>query len=206
MTTRIERMVFNYGTTNRTDYRNYDIKKSEPTVYKPKTKKEKRVPYLGKDSETVTEYKAKNIPFNLLWKPKPIIRTKPTDVPLKYDKIKDEEREESQRTRPRLVMTPAVSLDDVTDATARDIVCRDMYVSTWSHDSQLALALPAVRAVAAPLPSHPTPANPIRLPRLAPPVVPPEWRRETVEWDRRQLRGHVDPDHLFWQAFDPYKS
>ncbi|XP_073941374.1 uncharacterized protein isoform X2 [Choristoneura fumiferana] len=127
MTTRIERMVFNYGTTNRTDYRNYDIKKSEPTVYKPKTKKEKRVPYLGKDSETVTEYKAKNIPFNLLWKPKPIIRTKPTDVPLKYDKIKDEEREESQRTRPRLVMTPAVSLDDVTDATARDIVCRDIY-------------------------------------------------------------------------------
>lgn len=84
MTTRIESMIFNFGTTNRTDYRTYNLKKSEPTLYKAKPKIEKQVPYIGKDNETMTEYKAKNIPFNLLWKPKPIIRTKPTDVPVKY--------------------------------------------------------------------------------------------------------------------------
>lgn len=47
-------------------------------------------------------------------------------------KVKPEDplKQEIIRTRPRQVMTPAISIDDIADQKVREIICADMYAST----------------------------------------------------------------------------
>ncbi|KAL0894446.1 hypothetical protein ABMA27_013046 [Loxostege sticticalis] len=115
---------------------------------------------------------------------------------------KDEEREQAQKTRPRLVMTPAVSMDDIDDPQARLILCQDMYISDMAKGLKEAVgAIKPYKNVQAPFAKHPAPANPITLRKLQPYYVSPEWRMETVQWDNRQLRAYCDGTKEFWLKF-----
>lgn len=40
------------------------------------------------------------------------------------------------KTRPRQVMTPAISIDDITDKEIRELICADMYTTTSMKSAQ----------------------------------------------------------------------
>ncbi|XP_004929174.1 uncharacterized protein LOC101737450 isoform X1 [Bombyx mori] len=193
---RIESMLFDYGTTNRTDYRNGEIRPQSITVYNEKPRRAPPKLRPLKDVHTLSDWKAEAISFSLLHRPKQILGTDPRIVQQPCEKPKDTEREIAQRTRPRIVMTPAVSMDDIENPRARDILCNDMYTSDTSKG--LREAVTSYFSVKAPLPGLPAAANPVALAKLQPPYVSPEWRMESVSWDGKQLRAHCDPSKEFW--------
>ncbi|XP_013200381.1 uncharacterized protein LOC106142967 [Amyelois transitella] len=200
---RMESMLFSYETTNRTDYRPYELRASEVTRYVEKPKK-KRPPYVKsvKGIQTMTPWQC-DVPFYLLHKPKEIIRTNPYEIQRRFEKPKDTDREVVQKSRPRLVMTPSVSMDDIEDPEARQILCDDMYTSTAT--AGMREAVKPYYKVEAPFPGLPAKANPVVLPKYSPPVVPPEWRMDSVSWDSRQLRCFCDPTKEFWLSYPLFK-
>ncbi|XP_045765343.1 uncharacterized protein LOC123867378 [Maniola jurtina] len=202
---RIESMLFHYETTYQADYRHGEIREYPKTVFKPKPVKERTLAYRNVNNlHTMTEWKGDVPSFSLTHAPKEIVRTNPHVVMKPLEEKEDLEREIAQKTRPRLVVAPAVSMDDIADPTARSILCTDMYTSEMRRGMREAVAaLPP--QVKAPLPELPAPANPIALPKLQPPYVSPEWRMETVSWDNKQLRAHCDPTREFWLTRDPMK-
>ncbi|KAJ8729684.1 hypothetical protein PYW08_001265 [Mythimna loreyi] len=195
---RMETMLFNYQTTNRTDFRDGEILPPTFTTYKEKPGCLRIRPPPLKDHHTLSAWRTKGVPFSLMHVKKPITRTDPTKVQQPCSKPPDEEIEEAIRTRPRLVMTPAVSMDDVTDKRARQILIDAMYTSTMTSGTREAIS--DYFTVRAPLPGRPAPANPIKLPPLTLPYVSPEWRMQTVPWDRNQLRSYCDSTKEFWLA------
>ncbi|KAG7311795.1 hypothetical protein JYU34_002875 [Plutella xylostella] len=198
----IENMVFNYGSTYQTDYRHGQIDTSQRTVYKPKPKTEKTVPFERKDFHTLAKF-AIEVPFSLCIKPKEIVRTNPYDVPKPLPQEPDTGRELAIRTRPRLYITPAFSLDEVPPH-ARDVVIRDVYTSQYTFSNeQVKLPTPGVTA---PLPDLAAPAKAVHLPKPQPPAVPREWRMESVQWERSQARYPLDRDREFWSNYDVYKG
>nr|XP_034833508.1 uncharacterized protein LOC117990129 [Maniola hyperantus] len=202
---RIESMLFQYETTYQTDYRHGEIREYPKTVFKikPKPVQEHTSAYRNVNNlHTMTEWKGDVPSFSLTHAPKEIVRTNPHALMKQFKKEDDLEREMAQKTRPRLVMAPAVSIDDIADPTARSILCTDMYTSETRRGMREAVAaLPP--QVKAPLPELPTPANSMNLPKLQPPYVSPEWRMETISWDNKQLRAHCDPTREFWLAREP---
>lgn len=68
-------------------------------------------------------------------------------------------RAEIQKTRPRLVMTPAVSKDDIEDPKAREILCEDMYTTDMAK--ALKEAVSPYFSVRAPFPGLPAPSKPV---------------------------------------------
>ncbi|XP_059061837.1 uncharacterized protein LOC131854713 isoform X2 [Achroia grisella] len=182
-----ESMLFDDGSTYRTCYKLPVIKESAPTTYHAKVTPElPRWPPL-KDVQTMSDWKATPVPFHLLHKPRDMSTTDMGNVEKVFEKPKDLGREHAQKTRPRLVMTPAVSMDDVDDARAREILCTDMYTTATSK---------AWRD---------TVTDYIQLPAYRPPYVPLEWRMESVTWDKKQLRSYCDPTREFWLAKGPSK-
>lgn len=81
---RMESMLFDYETTNRTDFRTGPIKPPVFTVYKEKSQCLRLRPPPLKDIHTMCTWKAGGIPFNLLHKPRPHIDTDPTKVQKPY--------------------------------------------------------------------------------------------------------------------------
>ena len=77
---RMESMLFNYQTTNRTDYRNGQILPPTFTTYKEKPKRGRQRPEELKDQHTLSKWRNKSVPFSLMHAPKPIVRTNPTKV------------------------------------------------------------------------------------------------------------------------------
>ncbi|XP_061708150.1 uncharacterized protein LOC133518462 [Cydia pomonella] len=200
-TRRYESMLFNYGTVQRTDFRENEIKPPVPTLYKEKQPKP-RAEFNGlKDTHTMTERLP--IPFDLFIRPKDILRTNPRIVQKTFLKPEDLGREEAQRTRPRLVMTPAVSMDDIDNKQVRDILVKDIYKSTVRIATEEGVALTKYKTVRAPFPGLPAPANPITLLKLNAQYVSPEWRMDSVSWDNRQLRAYCDPTEKFWLERTP---
>ncbi|XP_045511739.1 uncharacterized protein LOC123706477 [Colias croceus] len=193
---KVDTLLFNYESTYRTDYQRYIIKEYPKTVYKPRVSHYVRGLPDYKNVHTMREWRGDRPPFNILHKPKDVVRTNPRIVQQAFEKPIDIDREEVQKTRPRLVMTPAVSMDDIEDPRAREILCNDMYTSDMTRATREAVT-PSVN-VAAPLPGLPAQTNPIFLPKLQPPVVSPEWRMESVSWDGKQLRSYCDPTKSFW--------
>ncbi|XP_028165670.1 uncharacterized protein LOC114356614 [Ostrinia furnacalis] len=219
---RYESMLFNYETTGRTDFRDGRIKPIITTEYKPKSTCLRVRPPPLKDIHALTDWRVPNVPFNLMHKPKDVVRTNPRVVQEPYVKTpldtaktyilcllrewfyfqhepEDEIREEVQRTRPRLVMTPAVSLDDIEPVT-RKMLVEDIYVTSVMQMMRES-GVSEGSSLRAPLPKLPAPANPITLPKLMPQYVSPEWRMDSAAWDNRQLRTYCDPTKEFWLAF-----
>lgn len=71
----------------------------------------------------------------------------------------DLHREQAQKTRPRLVMSPAVSMDDIDNPKTRELLCDDMYTSDMTRGLREAV-FPCF-SVRAPLPGLPAPSNPV---------------------------------------------
>ncbi|XP_047987034.1 uncharacterized protein LOC125226900 [Leguminivora glycinivorella] len=198
---RYESMLFNYGTVQRTDYRENEIKAPVPTLYREKPPK-RRAEFKGiKDTQTMSERLP--IPFDLFIKPKDVVKTNPRIPQKPFVKPEDLGREEAQRTRPRLVMTPAVSMDDIDSKQVRDLLIKDIYKSTVRIATEEGVALTNYKTVRAPLPDLPAPANPITLPKLNAQYVSPEWRMDSVSWDNRQLRTYCDATQKFWLERTP---
>ncbi|XP_031763815.2 uncharacterized protein LOC113517060 [Galleria mellonella] len=195
----IESMLFNYETTSRTDFRDGEITPAVKTEYKKKptclTIRTKPLKYV----HTLVDWKVPNVPFGLMTKPKDIVRTNPREVQVSYEKPPDPVLEEVKRTRPRLVMTPAVSFDDLDDAT-RKLLLDDVYTTSTMKAMRGVVANATYSSVRTLLPGFPAKANPIVLQKLLPPYVSPEWRMDSVGWDSRQLRTHCDPNKEFWLA------
>ncbi|KAG6464499.1 uncharacterized protein LOC115453130 [Manduca sexta] len=200
--TKADTMLFSYETTYKTHYRSYDIKAPVLTVYQKKPASVRPRAPPTKNVHTLRELR-EEVPFYLLHGRKAILHTNPWLVQKKYEEPPDLLREEAQKTRPRLVMTPAVSMDDIDDPNARRILCVDMYTTDTSKAMRDALT-PHVN-IEAPLPGLPARANPIVLPKLEPSYVSPEWRMETAAWDNKQLRAHCDPTRDFWLSLEPFK-
>ncbi|XP_063839148.1 uncharacterized protein LOC135088187 [Ostrinia nubilalis] len=196
---RYESMLFNYETTGRTDFRDGRIKPIITTEYKPKSTCLRVRPPPLKDIHALTDWRVPNVPFNLMHKPKDVVRTNPRVVQEPFHEPEDEIREEVQRTRPRLVMTPAVSLDDIEPVT-RKMLVEDVYVTSVMQMMRES-GVSEGSSLRAPLPKLPAPANPITLPKLLPQYVSPEWRMDSAAWDNRQLRTYCDPTKEFWLAF-----
>ncbi|XP_045459253.1 uncharacterized protein LOC123669706 [Melitaea cinxia] len=199
-TKKIESILFNYETTYNTDFRFGEIREYPKTVYVPKPSVGDRGKPAYRNVHTLTEWKGDLPPFSLLHRPKDVVRTNPNNVQQHFEKPKDIDREHAQKTRPRLVMTPAVSMDDIADERARQILCTDMYTSDMSRGMREAVK--PYKNVCAPLPGRPAPSNPMALPKLQPPYVSPEWRMDSVSWDSKQLRAYCDPTKEFWLARD----
>ncbi|CAG9784665.1 unnamed protein product [Diatraea saccharalis] len=156
---RYERMLFDYETTNLTDYRKPDFELPISTKYKEKPRCLAIRPPPVKDVHTLSEWKGQPIPFDLLHQPRPIVGTNPWHVQKKHSAPGDPGLAHAIKTRPRLVMTPAVSMDDIEDPRTREILCRDMYTSDATHSQREAVA--EFVNVQAPFPNHPAPANPV---------------------------------------------
>ncbi|KAF9411063.1 hypothetical protein HW555_010046 [Spodoptera exigua] len=194
--TRLEDMLFDYQTTYKTDYRHGQIRAPVFTKYEEKPKCLSIRPPPLKDVHTLTPWKTAPVPFSLWHKPHPILRKDPNKVQEPYVKQPDTELAQVIKTRPRIVMTPAVSVDDIECAESRAILCDAMYTSTAARMNRE--AVPDYVNMKAPLSPLPAPANPVTLPRLRHPYVSPEWRMDTVSWDKQQLRSYCDPTKEFW--------
>ncbi|RVE50322.1 hypothetical protein evm_004988 [Chilo suppressalis] len=151
---RYERMLFEYGTTNLTDYRKPDFEPPTPTKYVEKPRCTAIRPPPLKDIHTLSNWKGQPIPFDVLHQPRPIISTNPWHVQKEYSSPGDPGHEEAIKSRPRLVMTPAVSMDDIQDLRAREILTRDMYTSDATRHYYQPKVEKSVN-VRAPLPDHP---------------------------------------------------
>ncbi|CAG9567514.1 unnamed protein product [Danaus chrysippus] len=192
----LENMLFNYGTSNRIDFRDGEIDINPyRTVYIPKPRCLRVRPPPLKDIHTLSYWKNPHIPTELLVKPKEIVRTNPRHIQQKQENLVDLDRENAQKTRPRLVMSPAISLDDIADAEIRNLLIRFMYQTTM-HSAYCGVT--TNNATRAPFTGLPAPANPITLEKLQVPYVSPEWRMESVGWDGRQLRAHCDHNKEFY--------
>ncbi|CAH2065996.1 unnamed protein product, partial [Iphiclides podalirius] len=171
----IETMVFNYETTNRSDFRHIQQSTEIIDEVKPsKGPKHSKIRELQKASE----------------------REEGSQASVKKTKKLDRELERARRARPRLVIAPAVSIDDIEDPRVRRILIEDVYKS----NAQRSYDQPTSSIARGPLPSGYTRNDPLSLPKLAPPYVAPEWRSDCVQWDRRQLRAHCDSTKVFWRS------
>ncbi|CAK1549617.1 unnamed protein product [Leptosia nina] len=197
-----DNMLFNYETTNRTDFQDPTLLDCPRTVYKGRGSRRKH-PYKPlKDFNTVTDLKSRNLPTELYVKPKEIVKTDPHSIQEPHKNVPDEGLAHAQATRPRLVMTPALSMDDIEDPSIRGLLLTDVYKTTLNAMQDEILSSPA--SYRAPLNGKYSLANPITLHKLQPPMVPAEWRMDSVFWESRQLRGHCDPDKDFYLS-KPWK-
>ncbi|CAK1549616.1 unnamed protein product [Leptosia nina] len=193
---KINSLLFDEGTTYKTDFQTFPLRDYPKTVYKPKKSWYVRGQPAYRNVHTLTPWKGTMPDFGALHKAKDVVRTNPWTVQPPYEKPIDADREKAQMSRPRLVMTPAVSMDDIKDPRAREILCTDMYMSDMTKGMKEAVA--PYTNVRAPFPGLPAPANPIVMQKLQPPTVSPEWRMDSVQWDGRQLRSFCDVTRDFW--------
>ncbi|XP_050362229.1 uncharacterized protein LOC126781332 [Nymphalis io] len=198
MYSRYDNLLFNYETTYRTDFRDGEIKKTFETVYKTQPKCFRIRPPPLKYIHTLSEWKQPGIPIELYNKPKETVRTNPHQIQEYYEKPPDVGWENAVKTRPRLVMTPAISMDDIASPEKRKLLIKDVYASSAHRSMREGIPKSSGVSVLAPLSGTLAPANPITFQNLQAPFVSPEWRMDSVSWDGRQLRSHCDPDKEFY--------
>ncbi|XP_026488797.2 uncharacterized protein LOC113395413 [Vanessa tameamea] len=203
MYSRYDSLLFNYETTYRTHYRDGEIKTSYKTAFKTKPKCLRIRPPPLKYIHTLSEWKQPGIPLALYVKPKETIRTNPRNTQKYYEKPSDPDWENAMKTRLRLVMTPAISMDDISPPEKRKLLIEDVYASSAHRSMREGLPVSSGVCISAPLSCTPAAATPITLQKLEAPFVSPEWRMDSVSWDGRQLRSHCDPDKEFYLARSP---
>ncbi|KAJ8930963.1 hypothetical protein NQ314_016177 [Rhamnusium bicolor] len=140
----IKRNIFKAPTTYRNEYKVYCDHKRDFRNFKRETteppKKSSR-PRQAEDHETFAKWReCIHVPFDLLLLPKPIVNTNPYKPFQKLEPLGDPDKEESIKTRPRIYMTPAVSLDDVPDPEMRKLLIQRMYTTDWRNAEREATA------------------------------------------------------------------
>ncbi|KPJ13221.1 hypothetical protein RR48_06719 [Papilio machaon] len=146
---RVNSLIFDYLTTSRTDFQVYDLKSTPKTAFTEnkhtKTvnvdkKKEVTIKY----TQTLNEWKS--VPFDLLIGPKPILQTNPHRIQPPFEKAPDLRADEVRKTRPRLIISPAVVVDDVDDKITRNILMESTYTSETRKAFRLTQDRPEVKA------------------------------------------------------------
>ncbi|KAK5646734.1 hypothetical protein RI129_005198 [Pyrocoelia pectoralis] len=197
---RIKLNVFQGESTFQNDYRRFIPDPREKYAW-PKNSSEppqkKSSKFNRKDPETfVTWHKEFYVPFNLMVKPRPIIDTSPYDtVPRIEEQAKDTKKDEVIKTRPRLYMTPAVSIDDVADPEMRKLLCNYMYTTEFRKAEKEAVMGENTREIQK---STLDSRDPVKLYTELNPPLPLGWREKGKSWDSKQKRGLVDPTETFW--------
>ncbi|KPJ13220.1 hypothetical protein RR48_06718 [Papilio machaon] len=206
MTTRLkdlDSMINNYRTTMTNDYRDNAIEPVIKTVYQEKKpfirEKWKYVKYI----HTMRDWDGERAPFDFTIPRKDIIRTNPHHIQPVYGKPKDLDLENVRKTRPRLVMTPAVSMDDLEDQDKRNLLMNSSYTTRMTTDYK---PVTDVSNVVAPLLGKYSPASPLTIAKYKQPYVSPEWRMETTSWDQRQIRDYCDANKVFWLYTRPNRG
>ncbi|KPI98537.1 hypothetical protein RR46_03689 [Papilio xuthus] len=206
MTTRqevLDSMINDYKTTMANDYRESAIKPFIKTVYQEKKpfirEKWKYVKYI----HTMREWDGERAPFDFTIPRKAILRTNPHHIQPAYGKPKDLELESVRKTRPRLVMTPAISMDDIEDQDKWNLLMNSSYTTRMTIDYE---PVTEVSNVVAPLLGKYSPAAPLTISKYKPPFVSPEWRMETTSWDQRQIRDYCDANKVFWLYTKPKRD
>ncbi|KAK4880534.1 hypothetical protein RN001_008680 [Aquatica leii] len=198
---RIKLNVFEGETTYLNDYRkfkpdkrykhNWPKDRTELPVKNPKE-------FIRDDPESFIQWKKEAyIPFHLMIQPRPIIDTSPTQiVPRSVEKPIDAKKEEVIKTRPRLYISPAVSIDDVPDADMRKLLCAYMYSTATKKSSELVASKMVARPVATT--TYETGRDPVKFFTEINPPLPLGWREKGIAWDHEQRRALVDPTETFW--------
>ncbi|KAI5639617.1 hypothetical protein NE865_07864 [Phthorimaea operculella] len=171
---------------------------------KPRPKGDNEKTTDTKYLHTMSKWKNRPLPFNTYIYPDPVLGVAdPRATPEPIEPPRDVEMEKVRKTRPRVVPPSAASLDDIEDPEARAIIIDDTYISTLEAAQRLTanVAFHSTQNVKAPLGNTFAPAKPLDLPKLQPPVVPPEWRMESCAWDRDLDRAYVEPTVEFWKRF-----
>ncbi|XP_059061815.1 uncharacterized protein LOC131854697 isoform X2 [Achroia grisella] len=141
---------------------------------------------------TTTKYKEK--PSCVRIRPKPL-KDIHTLVDWKVPNVPFElmtGRKEVVRTNPREKQVPT-----------RKRLLDDVYLTSTMKAQREVVSNTSYNCVRAPLPTSPANANPITIQKWSPPYVSPEWRMDSVTWDRRQLRTYCNPDKEFWLTRTP---
>ncbi|XP_021205690.1 uncharacterized protein LOC101737591 isoform X4 [Bombyx mori] len=196
---RIESLLFDYKTSSLRDYNNGQILPITATKYIDKEVCLRIPPAPLKYIHTLSHWKPDGrVSVDLFVRPKDVVRTNPRDVQQRYERPKDIEHKNILKSRPRLVMTPAVCMDDI-QLEKREKFIEDFYSTT----KNVTMSVPPSNNIKASFPGTPAPANPITIPNIRAPYVSPEWRMESVSWDGRQLRAFAEPNKEFWLAKTP---
>ncbi|XP_017769850.1 PREDICTED: uncharacterized protein LOC108557718 [Nicrophorus vespilloides] len=204
---RIKLRIFEGQTTNRNDFRRLNLEKDVEGIKRPEQERietiercNKRVfrsIYQQECHESFTKYKKDvYVPFDLLWKHQRIGR-KNVNIALNTGEPRDDFKEEAIKSRPRLYISPAFSVDDVPDKKMRDLLIAFMYTTDFRKAEMEATGHKCNVRAGLPIGQFQR-----EVPLTYPPV-PHEWTKGYSEWDRKQRRACVDPTEKFWETKDP---
>lgn len=193
---------FKEQTTYNNDYKPYSPRTRVKYRW-PKDKIEKQqkpIPeYYEEDTETFFPYKKEHhVPFNLQWRPRPIVETDPRETyPKHLKREEDLGKEEAMRTRPRLYMSPAISLDDIKEKELRDMICKGVYQTEWrrAEEEVWKYLKKSERGV---FDSVRDADRGVEFTCDLYPPVPEQWRQCCHKWDDVQTRATVEPTKQFW--------
>lgn len=165
----------------------------------------KAVKHIDQESYTLMKPDV-HVPFNLLWKPKPIVGTYPK---MKFVKNKDEilqrhlkttekNRSEATNSRPNKTnLSPAVQMDDIEDTAARSLITSNMYESEWKRATRLAANAHFKEKTPYPDCDHLfRPSLHFKSDKNQ--LIEGRFRRRGRNWDEQQAREVVDPTAKFW--------
>ncbi|XP_074035118.1 uncharacterized protein [Leptinotarsa decemlineata] len=196
--------IFKASTTYQNDYKKYcGVTREFPTY--ERQREEVRTPppkpKRGEDHETFAQWREGiHIPFDLLLNPKPIIQTDPRKPFKKLEPIARQGTDEAIKTRPRVYMTPAVSMDDVPEAEMRNLLCQHVYTSEWRRAEKEATEnfkkiIPQIGKIET--------KDTVTLQTDLYKPINEKFRRLGRTWDDTQRRGFSDPTREFWIHKDP---
>ncbi|XP_050307538.1 uncharacterized protein LOC126744223 [Anthonomus grandis grandis] len=201
---KIKLNAFEEKTTYQNDFKKYCDRKKE-NLKNPRIRAEQPIKPPPKrhytDNETFTTWKDDvYIPFDLLLFPKPIVQTDPRKPFEKLAPLPEVDKLEAQKTRPRIYMTPACSLDDVPDPEMRRLLCQFVYTSEWRNAE-----IEGASGFKPKIPNF-SKIETRDLVSLQTDLYPPleeRFIKEGKPWDDQQRRGSSDPTAQFWINKDP---
>ncbi|GLV41464.1 hypothetical protein CBL_06694 [Carabus blaptoides fortunei] len=132
----------------------------------------------------------------------------------KITKSVDPRKADAIKTRPRVIMAPAISMDDITDAEVRDQLCKYIYTTESVSASAEVKFKPRMRVIPNTTLEHS--ADPVRDTPSIYHALPAGWKTKGKQWERHQRTALVDPTREFWLNYkhslhtpagvDPFKK
>ncbi|CAH1179464.1 unnamed protein product [Phaedon cochleariae] len=173
---------------------NYERQRVEPPQPLPKA-------HVIEDHETFAKWqKDVHIPFDLLLQPKPILQTDPRNHFEVLEPLPTRGRDEAIKTRPRVYMTPAVSIDDVPDPNMRKLLCDFTYTTEWRKAEKEGTVrfqkhIPEIGKIET--------SDTVSLKTDIHKPLGKKFKSMGKSWEDQQLRGDSDPTREFWIHKDP---
>ncbi|XP_065163358.1 uncharacterized protein [Atheta coriaria] len=162
-------------------------------------------------SETLTKLRGdKYVPMNLLWRTRPIVDPQMDVCDIPKEMI-DRRKEEVIKTRPRVYMQSAVSVDDVDDPEVRNLLLSYMYTTDSRRAMKEAhdfIELEKKSGIHSDYP-HPCQIKDEGVTRFVPSIIPPidkDTSKVFKTWDHKQMRATVDPTVNYWTRFYQNKT